>query len=105
MRARTVSGNYAPPSRCPGRLPRKGEGRLGGRGGPPGGAGAGLAANRSARRYRAARKRRPQQGGLCGIRACQWLWAAARLSLPDVLGFEGTPSHELRFPAPTPHPP
>ena len=27
------------------------------------------------------------------------------LCLPDVLGFEGAPSHKLRCPAPTPHPP
>ena len=105
-RARTVIGNYAPPSRCPGRLPRKGEGQAGeGAEARPAGRGADLAANWVARRYRAARKRRPWQGRLCVIRACQWLWAAELLCLPDLLGFEGTPSHELRCPAPTPHPP
>ena len=33
----------------------------------------------------------------CGLLRC--------VCLPEVLGFEGAPSHELRFPAPTPHPP
>jgi hypothetical protein len=33
----------------------------------------------------------------CGLLRC--------ICLPDMLGFEGAPSHELRFQAPTPHPP
>lgn len=106
MRGRTVRGNYAPPSRCPGRLPRKGEGPAGdGAEDRPAVPGAGLTTNRVARRYRAARKRRPRQGGYVRSGHVSGCGLLHYLCLPDVLGFEGAPCSGLRCPAPTPHPP
>jgi hypothetical protein len=69
--------NCAPPSCCPLSLRLRGAGPAGeGAEARPAGRGAGLAANRDARRYRASRKWRHQQGGLCALRPYQRLWAA-----------------------------